>query len=95
MATEKFDFQEAGEGSVEIPAELLRSFEDRNQEMADPDISRERWDELNKEHRARMTGDSNEDLYYQLYTYRSMTAQGDDGIKSRITELEKALGERK
>ncbi len=82
------------ENPVEIPEGIIAAIEKYKKEMADPDLSVERFKELNEEHRRKMAGDSDNDLYYQLQTYRNMDAQGGEGIGIRIHQIEEILRQR-
>lgn len=66
---EQFDFLNKYENDnpIVIPDEVLESIEKRQKEYDDPDLTRERWDELNRQHQEKMSGVSDDDLYYQLY----------------------------
>lgn len=79
------------EHPVEIPSTISQWIKQCKIEGADPDLSEERWKELNEAHRKKMSGSSDEDLYYQLHIYRNMLAQGDDGVRIQIHKLEQSL----
>ena len=91
---ERFDAYEKSQTPVEIPEHILELQRKRNEEYNNPDLTRERWDELNAEHTRMMQGDSDDDLYYQLSVFRRMKDYPGEGIGLRQLEVERKIRER-
>ena len=90
----KFEAEKT-EASVEIPGRITEMIKSRRAEYNNVNLSRERWVELNDEHKRMMEGNSEDDLYYQLAVLRDITPQGDDPVRIQIGIIEDELRKRK
>jgi uncharacterized protein YecA (UPF0149 family) len=79
---------------VVVPEDITELVRSRQAEMASPEISRKRWEQLIEENERRMYGISESDMLYQLAVHRAHVAgpvQADDGVRALIGDLESRL----
>lgn len=55
---------------IDVPEHIVRLFKEIKKKYEDVNLSHEEWSKLNEDHRKRMTGDSDDDLFFQLAVYR-------------------------
>ena len=77
------------EKPVTIRDDVQKLIERRHSELENPNLDFDRWQELSNEHQKMMTGQTENDLNYQLYIYRQ--SENEPGFRAKVCEIEQKL----